>query len=425
VQDLGATGELTLTNALFGLTVLAWLLRRVVFGGEPLPRSAIGPAFAIFVAGLTLSLIVARDLALGVAALFQWIKALTVYFLALDLLRTRRQVIGALVALLIAGAGEAAIGLVQYTTGIGPASFAIGAQFSRAYGTFGRPNSYAGYLEMILPLAVIFAWWLWRSRPTGESWQRRALRLGALGAAGLIGLALLASFSRGAWLGTAGAFGAMIVLTSTRTRAIAATVAIVGGVFLLLGGGAALPSSVQDRVGSILGNAAAPNVRTAFITAENFAIVEAPGTLGSRAEYVPLRPPRSVSGWAISTCATPSSASARLSWSPKGTPTTTISTSRRRPGLSGSAPTCSCWPRSSSPVSGRSSSPGRAGPRSAGTRDCDRLLGTITAVAIHNVFEHLHVLSMGIQLSTVWALLTIVARPAWIVTKSANDDEAR
>ena len=32
------------------------------------------------------------------------------------------------------------------------------------------------------------------------------------------------------------------------------------------------------------------------------------------------------------------------------------------------------------------------------------VLGTVTAVAIHQVFEVLHVLSMGIQLSVIWAL---------------------
>ncbi len=424
VQDLGATGELTVTNALFGLTVLAWLLRRVVFGGEPLPRSAIGPAFAIFVVGLTLSLIVARDLALGVAALFQWIKALTVYFLALDLLRTRRQVIGALVALLIAGAGEAAIGLVQYTTGIGPASFAIGAQFSRAYGTFGRPNSYAGYLEMILPLAVIFAWWLWRSRPTGESWQRRALRLGALGAAGLIGLALLASFSRGAWLGTAGAFGAMIVLTSTRTRAIAATVAIVGGVFLLLGGGAALPSSVQDRVGSILGNAAAPDVRTAFITAENFAIVERLAHWEAGLNMFRSDRPLGVGLGNFNVRYTEFGISPTFLVSQGHAHNYYIHIAAEA-GLVGLGAYMLLLAAILLTGFRSLQLTGRAGHDPLARGIVIACFGTITAVAIHNVFENLHVLSMGIQLSTVWALLTIVARPAWIVTKSANDDEAR
>jgi hypothetical protein len=31
--------------------------------------------------------------------------------------------------------------------------------------------------------------------------------------------------------------------------------------------------------------------------------------------------------------------------------------------------------------------------------------GVVTAVAVHNIFENLHVLNMGLQLGTVWALL--------------------
>jgi O-antigen ligase len=424
VQDLGATGELTLTNALFGLTVLAWVLHRATFGGEPLPRSAVGPIFAIFVAGLTLSLIVARELAPGIAALFQWAKALFVYFLALDFLRTRRQVSAALITLLLAGAGEAAIGLVQYTTGIGPASFAIGAQFSRAFGTFGRPNSYAGYLEMILPPAALFGWWLWRNRPAAEAWQRRALRLAALGGAALIGMAVLASFSRGAWLGTSGAIAVMIVLTSKRARTLAVVAAIAGGVFLLAGGGQLLPSSIQDRVGSVLGNSDAPDVRTAFITAENFAIVErlahweaglgmfrsdrlfgvGLGNFNLRYSEFSVSPTFLLSQGHAHNYYIHVAAEAGLI----GLCTyllllvTLIFTGFRAL---------------------RETSRAGGDPLARGLTL--GAFGTITAVAIHNIFENLHVLSMGIQLSTIWALLTIVAQPGWRATAASSENEAR
>ena len=424
VQDLGATGELTLTNALFGLTVLAWLLHRVAFGGKRLPRTIVGPFFAIFVAGLALSLTVAQELTPGYAALFQWLKALMVYFLALDFLRTRRQVFGALIALLIAGAGEAAIGLVQYTTGIGPASFAIGEQFSRAYGTFGRPNSYAGYLEMIFPLGLAFAWWLWQNRPATEVWQRRVLRLAAIGATGLIGLALLASFSRGAWLGTAGGLGVMILLTSKRARAVAATVGGVGGAFLLLGGASLLPSSVQDRVGSILGNADAPDVRTAYITAENFAIVE---RLAHWEAGLNMFRSDRLFGIGLGNF--------NLRYSEFNvSPTFLISQGHAHnyyihvaaeAGLVGLlgyllllATIVFTGFQSLRLTSG-------VNDNSLGRALAIACFGTITAVAIHNVFENLHVLSMGIQLSTAWALLTIVAQPSWVATTTAGDNEAR
>jgi hypothetical protein len=36
--------------------------------------------------------------------------------------------------------------------------------------------------------------------------------------------------------------------------------------------------------------------------------------------------------------------------------------------------------------------------------------GVVAAVAAHNLFENLHVLNMGLQLGSVWALLVAVER---------------
>ena len=78
VQDFGATGELTATNLLFGLTLVAWLARRAAAGGRPFPRSAVGPLFDLFVGALTLSLVASRELGPGARSLFQWAKSLAV-----------------------------------------------------------------------------------------------------------------------------------------------------------------------------------------------------------------------------------------------------------------------------------------------------------------------------------------------------------
>lgn len=420
-QDIGARGEFTLTNALFGLVAVAWVLRRATAGAPPARPAdpsggragrALGAVFAVFVAGLALSLIVAQELAPGVAALFQWVKALAVYFLALDLLRTRRQLLGALGALLVAGAAEGAIGLFQYLTGVGPASFAIGGQFSRAFGTFGRPNSYAGYLEMLLPPSLILAGWAWRRRRRARGLGNRLVAVAAVGGAAIIGLAILASFSRGAWLGTAGGLGVMILLTSPRARGVAATLAAGLGLLGLLGGVALLPANIRDRFDSILGNAGSPDVRTAFITAENFAVVErlahwaaginmfshdiwlgvGLGNFNVRYSEFNISPTFLVSQGHAHNYYIHVAAEAGIVG--LGTYLLLIATivviglrALRTTGQPGHDPLARALV-----IAG---------------------LGTVTAVAIHNIFENLHVLSMGIQLSTIWALLTLVTRPAW------------
>src|SRR5205823_4434241 len=92
---------------------------------------------------------------------------------------------------LAAGTVESLNGLRQFTTRSGPDFFAIGA-FLRAYGDFGQPNALAGYLGMLLPFGLVLA-----LRPAPP---RR--RLVTAGMTVIIGAGILASLSRGAWLGT-------------------------------------------------------------------------------------------------------------------------------------------------------------------------------------------------------------------------------
>lgn len=424
IQDIGAQGELTATNALFGLTLLAWLLHRAIFGGERLPRGAVGPIFAVFVCGLALSLTVAQELGPGISALFQWVKALIVYFLALDLLRTRRQVVGALLALLLAGTGEALLGLEQYGSGAGPASFAIGDQFSRAYGTFGRPNSYAGYLEMILPLALTLAWWLWRERDRAAPSLRRWLPLAALGGAGIIGLAILASFSRGAWLGTAAGLGIMILLTSRRSRGVTLTAVVAVAILAVLGGYALLPADIRDRAASILGNADSPDVRTAYITAENFAVVErlAHWAAGIRMFQQNLPLGVGIGNFNVRFAEFTISPTFLVSQGHAHNYYIHVAAEAGLVGLSTYLLLLAVLIGTGLRALHLLSQPGRDPFARALVIAA---LGTIVAVGIHNIFEDLHVLSLGIQLSTAWALLTIVTQPTWDTTAGRDTgDEA-
>jgi O-antigen ligase len=221
-----------------------------------------------------------------------------------------------------------------------------------------------------------------------------------------------------------GAIGVIVLLLSKRARTVAIGLGIIGVIFLVAGGGALLPSSIQDRVGSILGNADSPEVRTAFITAENFAIVErlahweaglnmfrsnrllgvGLGNFNERYAEFSVSPTFLLSQGHAHNYYIHVAAEAGL----VGLCTYIILlgtivltgfhalrvTSGVNGDLLGRILTIAC-------------------------------LGTVTAIGIHNVFENLHVLSMGIQLSMSWALLTIVAQPGWRATGVSRDDEAR
>src|SRR5262249_33318021 len=149
--------------------------------------------------------------------------------------QTERQLRLLVMALCAAGAAEASIGIAQFITRTGPPSFAIGP-FLRAYGTFGQPNPFAGYLAMVLPLALslAFAWGnpLPRRRAAGPRLATRAPGLGwlafSLAAAGLVGLAIVMSLSRGAWLGVVVGLAAIGLLLSRRAATLLAIGALAG-----------------------------------------------------------------------------------------------------------------------------------------------------------------------------------------------------
>ena len=419
-QDLGAVGELTATNVLFVLTVIAWLAHRLAFGGKPLPRSAIGPVFALFVGGLALSLTVARDLAPAIAGLFQWVKSLVIFFLALDFLRTRRQTLTALAILLVAGAAEGAIGLFQYLTGVGPASFTVGDQFSRAFGTFGRPNSYAGYLEMIFPLGLAASYLVLNRRNLGLGRSRggRLRIIAACSATGLIGAALFASYSRGAWLGTVGALAVMILLYGARARVAVVVGVMLLALILLAGGANYLPPGFADRLLNAFGNVETPDVRTAFITAENFSTVERRAhweaglqmfadnrLLGVGLGNFNLRFPE----YTVSPTFLVSQGHAHNYY-------IHVAAEAGIVGLLGYLLLLATIVFTGLRALWLTSRPG-ADP--VARIIVIAALAVIAAVVIHNVVENLHVLSMGVQLSTVWALLAIVTQPSWSMPQTA------
>jgi len=248
------------------------------------------------------------------------------------------------------------------------------------------------------------------------------LTLIALGATGLVGGAIFASFSRGAWLGITGGVAAMVLFTGVRAR-VAAGIATVIFALVLLGGGANfLPEGFTDRLATAVIGAETPDVRTAYITAENFSTVERRahweaglqmfysnrllgvglGNFNLRFPEFTVSPTFLISQGHAHNYYIHVAAEAGL----VGLTTyllllgMIVGTGLRTLLLTG-----------------------RPGADPAARPIVIACLGVVVAVGIHNVFENLHVLSMGVQLSTVWALLTIVAQPAWL-RDAAPDREA-
>ena len=127
----------------------------------------------------------------------------------------------------------------------GESAFSFGGYY-RATATFGNANALGAFLAMALPLAV------------GELLVARqaSVRLMSGNACVIIGLGLLATFSRSAWLG--GAAGIVVLLLTTRVSwrrltvvgGIGVVIAVVAGV-AILGNGPAPLSALRARAASV------------------------------------------------------------------------------------------------------------------------------------------------------------------------------
>ena len=188
--------------------------------------------------------------------------------------------------MLTAGMSEALLGLVQAYGGLGPASFNVGGLLTRAYGTIGAPNSFAGYINMSVPLALALAgyhWGKWATarraapyldRPDFMSWPRlRAPLLMSL-VAFLLFWTVITSLSRGAWIGLT--FGVLVMVLSLGKRAKGAIAGLIATVVILAGltGLNAVPPVIADRFTQLTSQLQIFDPRGITPNPDNYALVE-------------------------------------------------------------------------------------------------------------------------------------------------------
>jgi O-antigen ligase len=168
-----------------------------------------------------------------------------------------------LTVLFLTGSAEALLGAVQFFATIGPGNFGVG-DFIRAYGMFGQPNPYAGYLGTILPVALAMTLIPHPGR----------FRLIAVVSTMLIGMGIVLSLSRGAWLGLAISLGVIALAWGPRARKLVVPLAAGGVLLIVLSSVDLLPPSIAARINSATENFGVFDVRSVQLTSDNFAIVE-------------------------------------------------------------------------------------------------------------------------------------------------------
>jgi len=223
VQELAQLpGGLSYTQAAMLLAVGAWALRALAHPERPIAKTWLLPLWVALLWALLLSMsFTPYSRIAALKETLRWAEAFLVWLIAVNTLRRPWHIAGLLACLLLAPAADAAIGLAQFAMGDGPPSFRItaGSPYVRAYGTIGAPNSFAGYLNMAWPLALALAVGtaiqLYRRTKNREQRTKGRVLLVCslffvLCSLLLVG-GLLASFSRGAWLGALAGLLALVL----------------------------------------------------------------------------------------------------------------------------------------------------------------------------------------------------------------------
>ncbi len=259
------------TDILVAGTFFAWFLRLAAFHQRPRPARLLWFLLPFYIA-LLYSTLAARSLVQALPELIKWAEVILIYWLGVQLLTPGHRLPLAL-TLLAAGSIEALIGIRQFLLRIGPDAYLLG-RFLRAYGTFGQPNPYAGYLGLTLPLGLSLSLWslteLARARARTLALRRRAtLAAGVMLMSSLIAAGIIVSWSRGAWLGVLASSAAVLALSSWVGLGILLALTV-----LLILGGSLLPGSVSGRLGAIVGYFGIWNVRGIPVNDDNFAVLE-------------------------------------------------------------------------------------------------------------------------------------------------------
>ena len=260
----------------------AWLIQLSV---RQQPQKPVYPLllwpFLVMLAAVALSWLNTLSLGASLVETIKWVEMLGLYLLVVAL-TPGRQVKWVVLVILLTGTAQALLGLYQFVFKVGPEGFLLfGGRFLRAYGTFAQPNPYAGYLGLILPLALAVALWSWFASDS-PGLKPKILKVGlATLPLGLMTAALFATQSRGAWLGFLAAGAVVLALYNKKSAAILAAtilavtiVALAGIVSLSVSAGNTASGVIVQRLieaGSIF---TITDITAIEVTDANFATVE-------------------------------------------------------------------------------------------------------------------------------------------------------
>lgn len=272
--DLGPASVGPQEVLLAGILV-AWVVRQLARRSLILRWPALAGAALLLLATMMAAFLPASSLTMAAKELLKWLELVAAMILVVNMV-DGLDVSLLVVGLLVAGAAEGLWGLYQFFTRTGPEGFLLMGRFMRAAGTFQQPNPYGGYLGLTLPLALGLLLTAWPGkRETANRNPLRALWLLAAVSGGLMFGGLIASWSRGAWLGAMAGLATVVIARGGNWLRATLYVALVGTLLcLLVFGRLPIPSALEQRFVDYAAEFTTLDVRNVEVTDSNFAILE-------------------------------------------------------------------------------------------------------------------------------------------------------
>jgi putative inorganic carbon (hco3(-)) transporter len=260
------------------LTAISWLFWRFRHRREArrFGWSGIFTGMLLFLLATGLSVTNAISVSDFVLEWSKWWIVLFVAFLVVDIAQGQRWRF-LLLALGAAGMANALIGIYIFLGGSGADHLAIGGGYYRAFGTFGQPNPFGGFMGLLLPvIAMAFIATARRVRSSRTpAWAEIAAAAFFGVTAVLLATGLIFSWSRGAWLGALSSLLVLVIAYPRRLRDGLFTAAVVTSLATALLVSGLLPASVTNRITSATEEYFNLfDVRGIDIDAENYAVVE-------------------------------------------------------------------------------------------------------------------------------------------------------
>ncbi|MYE26389.1 MAG: O-antigen ligase family protein [Chloroflexi bacterium] len=245
---------LDIGQILLALYLAVWLADAII-RRCPLPSL---PAEPVFLSAVGLCIVLAVGVWTSASIsnwLTEWLKWVGIALLVWILSQTARaNWTWLIVAVLASATANAIVGLYIFFGGSGADHLVILGRYFRAFGTFGQPNPFGGFMGIALPLAMMCALakvyqiaLSFRAGRRPASSRVAALAIITLVFAILLA-ALLASWSRGAWLGFAASLVVMLIAFPRRlAKGISYAIAL-AALFLSMWFVGLLPRSVVSRL---------------------------------------------------------------------------------------------------------------------------------------------------------------------------------